>query len=133
MFNRSFVESDSPVRRIIADGSRYLKCSRKFCVNTYFFRCIQIFCKSSFNTLFSRTIRKHIILNCFFCKERLIKALRVFFGCKDCAIVFSFNSIVRNMIYNHCSFLLIDKPDNLCNKFFRIISKHIEFFDIYAL
>ena len=94
MLNSSLIKSDCPVRRVIAYRSRNLEGSWKFCIYTYFFCCIQIFSKSSLNTLFCRTIRKYIILNGFLCKKCLIKTLRILFGCEDCAIVFSFNRII---------------------------------------
>ena len=94
VLNCSLVKSDCPVRRIISYWSRNLERSWKFCIYTYFFCCIQIFSKSSLNTLFCRAISKYIILNRFLCKECLIKTLGILFGCEDCTIVFSFNRII---------------------------------------
>lgn len=71
MLNSSLIKSDCPVRWVISYWSRNLKGSWKFCIYTYFFCCIQIFSKSSLNTLFCRTIRKYIILNGFLCKESI--------------------------------------------------------------
>ncbi|MPN17586.1 hypothetical protein SDC9_164941 [bioreactor metagenome] len=104
-----------------------MECSRKLGINAYFFCCIQVFCKSSFDTLFGRTIGKHIVLNGFLCKECFIKTLRVLFGSKDSAVIFALYCIVRDMLHNHCCLLLIDKPDNLCDKFLRVVLEHIEF------
>ena len=79
-----------------------------------------------FQYFFGRAISEHIVLNGFLCEERLIKALCVFLGRKDCAVIFSLNRIVGDMFYNHCSFLLVDKSDHLGDKFFWVILEHIE-------
>ena len=133
MFNLTLIESDCPVRRVVTHRSRNLECSRELSVNAYFFGCVQILGKFSLNTLFGRTVCKHIILNCFLCKERLVEALCVLFGGKDSAVLFALYSIVGNMLDYHRCLLLVDKPYNLCDKFLRVIFEHIELVRSYTL
>lgn len=94
MFNLTLIESDCPVRRLVTHRCGNLESSRKLFVNIYFFGYFQILGKFSLNTFFAITVNKHIILNCFLYKERLVKAL-CFFGGKDSAVEFSFDAYCR--------------------------------------
>ena len=89
MLNRTFIESNCPVRRIVAHRRGDLKGSRQLGIDTHLVCRIQIFSKFSLNALIRRSIREHIVLNGFLCKKCLIKALRCLFSREDRAVIFT--------------------------------------------
>ena len=94
------IECNRPVWRIIAYRSWNMKSFRKFRINTNLLCGIQVLYKTTLYTLFSRTICKHIILNCLVCSKCLIKGLGTLFCRKDCAVILSINLVIRNMLNN---------------------------------
>lgn len=133
VLDRTFIESNCPVRRIVAHRRGDLKGSRQLSIDTHLVCRIQIFSKFSLNALIRRSIREHIVLNGFLCKKCLIKALRCLFSREDGAVIFAFNGVVGNMLYYHCSFLLIDEPDDLRDELLRVVPEHIELIHTDAL
>lgn len=133
VLNRTFVESDCPVRRIVAHRRRNLEGSRQLGIDTHLVCCVQILSKLSFNALVGRAVREHIVLNGFLCKESLIKALRCLFSREDGAVIFALNGIVENMLHDHCGFLFVDESDDLCDELLRVIPEHIELIHTDAL
>ena len=82
MLNCSFVKSDCPVRRIVANRRRNMEPLWQLGVNANFVCRIQILSKSALYTLVGSAVGKNVILDRLFCFIRLIKALRIFSAVK---------------------------------------------------
>ena len=52
--------------------------------------------------------------------------MRALVSGKDAAVILPFDLVVGDVLHNGVGFLFIDKPDDLCDKLFRIIPEHIE-------
>lgn len=63
VLDRTFIESNCPVRRIVAHRRGDLKGSRQLGVDAHLVCRIQIFSKFSLNAPIRRSIREHIVLN----------------------------------------------------------------------
>ena len=101
-----------------------MKSPRKFCIDANLIGCIQVLCKSAFNALFRIAIGKHIVLDVLCRLERLVNACRVFLCREDCAVIFTLNLVVGDMLHDHCCFLFVDKANDLGDKFFRVCFIH---------
>lgn len=95
---------------------------RQLGINANLVSVIQILCKAAFYALFGVAVRKHIILDVLFSLKCLVDTCRCFFSREDCAVIFTFDLVVGDMLNDHRSLLFVDKTDNLGDKFPRQIA-----------
>lgn len=111
-----------------------LEDSKHYHINTAaFIGNIKCFSKATLSALFCYAVCENIFLNSFLCTECLVNRLIVLFSSEYIIVICSAYLVISNMINNHSCFLLLNKLNNLSNKFFRIISKHIKLAGVKSL
>ena len=118
------MEHDCPVRGVVSNRGRNIEAFRQFCIDKDFLCTVQIFRKLPFHALFRCAIGENVILNRLLCLVSLIHRQSVFLCRKDAAVVAALNGIIGDMLHDHGSFLLLDQPDHLCDKFFWVVLVH---------
>ena len=124
MLHLALVEHNRPVRGIVPNRRRDKETSGQLCIDEHFVCAIKVFGKFAFHTLFGRAVGKDIVLNGFLCRIGFIHCQAVFFRREDAAVVAALNGIIGDMLHDHGSFLLLDQPDHLCDKFFWVVLVH---------
>ena len=109
MLDRTFIESNRPVRRVVADRSWNGESLWQLCVDTDLIGQIHAFSKLAFNTLpvLRVTVSKNIVLHIFLCMICFGK-IRVLFCGKDGAVIGSIGLIVGDLFHDHGCFLFVD-------------------------
>ena len=117
LYTHVVVESDSPVRGILAHWRRYLERTWQTCIDTDLICLVKVFGKLSL----SLAVRKHIVQDMLLCLISLFKWLAVLLLGEDAGIILLLRAVIGNMLYNHRRLLVFNQTYHVADKLFWVV------------
>ena len=117
----ALIERNRPVGRIVAYRCRNMESLWQLGIYCHFLCCIYLTNKLAL----ALAIREYIVYDTFLSFKSFIYR-SMFLLRKDVTVKHSFYSVVTDMLYNDCGFLLQYQPCYLADKLFRICLIHAE-------
>lgn len=128
VLHASLAEGDGPVRRVVADGRRYLEAARQLGVDHDLLVQFQLSSKG----LLAIRVREHVVLHVLLGLDRAGE-VRVLLGREDGAVVGAFRLVVLDLLHNHRGLLLVDQTDGFGDELLRVVLVHGEGLGLDAL